>query len=200
MATPETLLTLIRHGESSWNRAGRWQGHADPDLTETGRAQAHDLAEQIAARHREQPWSRLFSSDLLRARRTATILGDRLGLALGVDPRLRELDVGRWSGRTRAEIESMDAETLRRFELGSPGIRPGGGETRIEIRERSHAFVGGLVERHRGERILIVTHLGVIRALVPGAAPENLACVEVTAESILARGVDRSQRDEGGPL
>lgn len=200
MTTPRTALCLIRHGETSWNREGRWQGHADPDLTEEGFAQAAALAAGLAAESTGRPWTRLFSSDLARARRTAARVGERLGLCLAIDARLRELDIGRWAGLTRPEIEARDAELLLAFERGEPGVRPGGGETRIELRERSHAFVCELVERLAGERILVVTHLGVIRALVPGARPQNLERFEILAEEIVARPIDRTQRPEEGPL
>ncbi len=200
MSKNRTLICLIRHGETTWNRAGRWQGHADPELTGEGLAAADSLAEALAVEQRERPWTRLISSDLARARITAARVGERLGLPLALDPRLRELDIGRWAGLTRQEIAERDAELLLAFERGEPGIRPGGGETRIEIRERSHACFRELVERMAGERILVVTHLGVIRALVPGARPENLARCEVVGEEIVARPIDRTQRPEEGPL
>lgn len=195
-----TALCLIRHGETTWNREGRWQGHADPGLTETGLEQARRLAEALAAEHRIRPWQRLYSSDLARAATTAGLIGEVLGLGLEVDRRLRELDVGAWAGLTRAEIAIRDDATLRAFESGAPDVRPGGGETRIEIRLRSHAFVCALAERHPGERILVVTHLGVIRALVPGAAPGNLDRFELCAEQIASRPIDLAQRPEEGPL
>jgi broad specificity phosphatase PhoE len=200
MTSISTLLCLIRHGETPWNRAGRWQGHADPDLTEEGLAQALTLAAELAAEHAVRPWTRLYSSDLARARSTAAPVAERLGLPLAVDARLRELDVGRWSGLTRGEIESRDTELLRAFERGEPDVRPGGGETRIEIRERSHAFLREIAVREAGERILVVTHLGVIRALVPGARPQNLERIGVIAEEIADRAIDRTQRPEEGPL
>ncbi len=200
MTSKRTCVSLIRHGETPWNRAGLWQGHADPDLTAEGLAQAEALAVALAAEHARAPWQRVYSSDLLRARRTAQCLAERLGLALEVDRRLRELDVGRWVGLTRAEIEAREAALLAAFERGEPGVRPGGGESRIEIRERSHAFLCELAAQRAGERLLVVTHLGVIRALVPGARPGNLERLEVFAEEIAERGVDRVQRTEEGPL
>jgi broad specificity phosphatase PhoE len=200
MTPPRTAISLIRHGETTWNRVGRWQGHADPDLTDEGLAQAEALATALVAEHARTPWQRLFSSDLLRARRTAGCLAERLGLALEVDRRLRELDVGRWAGLTRIEIEAREAELLAAFERGEPGVRPGGGESRIEIRERSHAFLCEIAAQRTGERILVVTHLGVIRALVPGARPQNLERLEIVAEEIAAQAIDRTQRAEEGPL
>ncbi len=200
MLQTRTALCLIRHGQTPWNRDGRWQGQADPDLTAEALEETRSVARVLAREHAQQPWTRLIASDLSRARSTASLIGDVLELRLEVDLRLRELDVGHWSGLTRSEIEAHDAETLRAFERGEPGVRPGGGETRVEIRERSHAFVCDLVARHAGERILVVTHLGVIRALVPGAQPGNLDRLELLAEEIATRPIDRLQRREDGPL
>lgn len=203
MNPTRTQLLLVRHGETPWNAAGRWQGHADPGLTERGLAQAAALAESLQREHersRERAFARVIASDLARARETAARLAAALDLPLEVDARLRELDVGRWSGLTREEIEREDAETLRSFERGLPDVRPGGGESRVEIRERTHAFVRELAERLSGDRIVVVTHLGVIRALVPGAEPANTEHIPVIAEEIAARPIDRSQRAEDGAL
>lgn len=200
MLPTRTALCLIRHGQTPWNRDGRWQGQADPDLTAEALEETRSVARLLAREHAQQPWTRLIASDLCRARSTASLIGDVLDIRLEVDPRLRELDVGRWSGLTRSEIEARDGELLRAFERGEPEVRPGGGETRVEIRERSHAFVCDLIARHAGERILVVTHLGVIRALVPGAQPGNLDRLELLAEEIATRPIDRLQRREEGPL
>lgn len=200
MDRPRTSISLIRHGETPWNRIGRWQGHADPGLTREGVEQARALALVLAREHARHPWSRLYASDLARARVTASLIAEVLALPVSLDRRLRELDVGAWSGLTRDEIVVRDAERLLAFERGDPEVRPGGGETRVEIRERSHAFVCTMAERHAGERILVVTHLGVIRALVPGARPGNVERIEIEAEVVAARTIDRTRRPEEGPL
>jgi len=200
MSAIRTELCLIRHGQTTWNRDGLWQGQADPELTPLGFEQARALARALSGEQGGRPWTRLYASDLRRARETAVLIGEALGLAPAVDARLRELDVGEWSGLARRAIEARHAALLAAFERGDPDVRPGGGETRIEIRERSHAFVRDLAERHPGERILVVTHLGVIRALVPGAAPQNADRLSVVAEALAARPVDRTRRPEPGPL
>ena len=110
-----TTILLARHGETEWNREGRWQGWADPSLNDTGRAQARELAEQLRA----TPFDAVYSSDLRRALETAVILAAPHDLAVVTDADLREIDVGAWSGLTRAEI-------TERF---PDGDRPGG-ETR----------------------------------------------------------------------
>jgi broad specificity phosphatase PhoE len=192
-------MLLIRHGQTSWNAAGLWQGHGDPDLTDEGRAQADRLARSLQG-EMDTSWTRVLSSDLARAHQTAMTVADLLSLPIELDVRLRELDVGTWSGLSRSEIEGRDPETLEAFERGEPMIRPGGGESRIEIRERTHEFVCDLVNRLAGESLIVVTHLGVIRALVPGAEPSNAERIEVIAEELAARPVDRHRRPGEGPL
>jgi broad specificity phosphatase PhoE len=144
-----TTILLARHGETDWNRDGRYQGWADPPLNETGRAQARVLAEQL----RTTPFDAVYSSDLRRAHETAEIVAATHGLDLVADTGLREIDVGSWSGLTREEIEE-------RFR----GERPDG-----ESREEHTARVLGAVERiaraNPGRRILVVTHGGTMRAL-----------------------------------
>ena len=182
----EATLLLVRHGETIWNAAGRWQGLADPGLTERGYDQARALAERLHAERadrrldaRASAWTRIIASDLERARETAAVLARKLDLAVETDLRLRELDVGDWSGRTRAEIESDDASALARFDSGDPHAPAGGAETRAKLALRVRECVAALAERYVGENLIIVAHLGVLRALVPGAEPTNGEAIRV---------------------
>ena len=168
-------LLLIRHAESEWNASGRWQGHGDPPLSARGCEQAAQLASAMEG----LPVDRLLCSDLRRAVQTA----QALGAALKLDPEptavLRELNVGRWTGLTREEIEQSDADLLQAFLTEDPLVRPGGdeGETRTELRRRVREAVQKLVSEHPNGRVAMVVHLGVVRALVPGSEPDH---VEVT--------------------
>ena len=158
----EQTLLLIRHAESSWNAAGRWQGHGDPPLSDRGRAQANALARELAS----ETIDVLVSSDLRRAAETAEILGQARGLRPELNPQLRELDLGDWEGLTRDQIERTAADVLRRFDAGDLDVRPGGGENRREIERRAFSVVTGLIDAHPDRRLALVTHLGVIRALL----------------------------------
>ena len=145
-----TTILLARHGETDWNREGRWQGWADPPLNETGRAQARTLATQL----RETEFDAVYSSDLRRAYETAEIVAEPHGSAVIADAGLREIDVGSWSGLTHAELEVQFPN----------GDRPDG-ETREEHAARVLAAVERIARAHPGERILLVTHGGTMRAL-----------------------------------
>jgi broad specificity phosphatase PhoE len=158
----ETALLLIRHAESSWNAAGRWQGHGNPPLSDRGRAQANALARQLA----REAIDVLVSSDLRRAVETAAIVGQARGLRPELNPRLRELDLGDWEGLTSDQIERTAGDVLRRFEAEDLDVRPGGGENLRELEQRAFSAVTELVDANPGRRLAIVTHLGVIRALL----------------------------------
>lgn len=175
-----TRFVLIRHGESEWNATGRWQGQGDPPLSPLGRDQVVRLATSLEGDEIDA----IVASDLARAAETAEIVADRLGLRVSADPRLRELDVGRWSGRTRREIEAEDATALAAFETGDRESRAGGGECRREVAERAMAAIADLSELHAGDCVAVVTHLGVIRELLSGSDLGNAEWRSVLAADL----------------
>ena len=153
-----TRILLARHGETDWNRIGRWQGHADLPLNDAGRGQAVELAERLAG----DGIAAIYTSDLMRASQTARVVADRLGLAVIEDAGLREIDVGSWSGFTRAEVEQRFPEGYARWLDGEIGHD---GETREELTERVVGAVERIAAAHPDDTILVVTHGGAIRAL-----------------------------------
>jgi broad specificity phosphatase PhoE len=188
-AVDGTRFIFIRHGESAWNAAGRWQGRGDPPLSQRGRDQARRLAAELAGAGIEV----IVASDLVRAAETAAILGDALGISPVSDAGLRELDVGRWTGLTRSQIEARDRAELEHFECGAADARAGGGECRHSVADRVHAAVAAIALRHRGCCIAVVAHLGVMRALLagedlPNAGWRSATPAEVSANARLASG------------
>jgi probable phosphoglycerate mutase len=159
-----TTIVLVRHGETDWNRESRFQGHADPPLNELGRAQAEALAGDLAL----EPFAAAYTSPLRRATETAEILSTRLDVELRTSEALMEVDVGSWSGLTRAEVESRYPDGYRRWLEYGHGWEDG--ETYEELGRR---VVGGLLEigdRHAGETVLAVTHGGPIRSALAAAS------------------------------
>ena len=154
-----TTILLARHGESDWNEEQRWQGHADRPLTELGRAQARALAERLA----EVPLAAIYASDLARAHDTARAVAARKGMRVIARADLREVDVGSWSGRTRDEVEAQDPDGLHRWLEGAKGWE--GGEAYEEMAARVVAAVREIGAAHRGERVLVVSHGGPLRAV-----------------------------------
>lgn len=146
-------LLLVRHGETTWNAAGRMQGRADPGLSEAGRAQARALRPLLAGLEPES----VVSSDLRRTRETL----DLLGLRGTADPRWRETHVGDWTGRLVDELVAEDAAAYRAW-LENLHTPPGGEpweDMRDRVVEAARALAADGVER-----ALVVTHGGPIRA------------------------------------
>lgn len=154
-----TTVYLARHGQSDWNAAGRWQGHADRPLTALGLRQAAELAEELAG----VPLDAVYSSDLRRARETAEAVAAPRGLPVVVLRDLREVDVGSWSGLTRAEAKERFPREFGRWTDGGHGWHDG--ETYERMAERVVEAVGRIAAGHSGGTLLVVSHGGPIRAL-----------------------------------
>jgi len=199
---PHCEVILVRHAQSEWNASGLWQGQADPALSAQGRAQVAALAEALERELAGDPVNALICSDLSRTRETAQGLEGFLGLTARPDPGLRELDVGEWSGLNREQIVQRDPELLARFEAGETSARPPGGETRSEIRQRARWALRRLVNEDAWARIVLVTHLGVVRALLPDVELGNAEFVRVSAADALTRRMraDRDEQETSGPL
>jgi len=140
-----TVLLLVRHGETDWNAAGRLQGHTDRPLNDYGRRQAKELADRLAGEGADA----IYASDLVRAKETAEIVGERLGLTVVVDPDLREKDWGTWEGLTGDERVHVEFE----------------GESTEAHRDRVMGAVRRIVARHPEQRIVVVTHGGSLRRI-----------------------------------
>jgi len=153
-----TTILLARHGETDWNREGRFQGWADPPLNATGRAQAVDLSVQLMA----EELAAVYSSPLRRAYETAEVVAASLGLEPVTVDALREVDVGSWSGLSRAEIEQRFPEQYARWLDYGQGWEDG--ETYEQMVDRVVGALQELAEARNGERILAVTHGGPMRA------------------------------------
>jgi broad specificity phosphatase PhoE len=169
-----TRALLIRHGQSEWNADGRWQGQADPPLTDLGRHQAAHAARNLGV------VDAIVASDLQRASETAVIISEALGVGpVVVEPGLRERDAGEWSGLTRAEIERdwpgyLDAPGAGRHtafageSVGQPSAerrRPPSWEPDEQLLERVLGALGRVHELAPGGEVIVVTHGGVIYAV-----------------------------------
>jgi broad specificity phosphatase PhoE len=153
-----TTLLLVRHGETDWNRDGRWQGHSNTHLNDLGREQAHRVAAELDG------VDVLYSSDLARARETAEIIAAELGLPVHVDARLRERSFGAWEGLTAAEIEADFHEQHLRW-LAREGPGADDAEPFDAFGARVRSFLAEVVERHPDETVLVVAHGGSIRVI-----------------------------------
>lgn len=152
--TPPARLLLVRHGQSEWNAVGRWQGQADPPLSDLGRRQALEAARALGA------IDAIWSSDLQRARDTAEIIAEELGVGpVVVDPDLRERDAGEFSGLTRAEIEERFPGYL------ADGRRPPSWEPDEHLLARAMRALRRIAAAVPGGDVLVVTHGGLVYAV-----------------------------------
>lgn len=149
-----TRILMLRHGQSTWNAQRRWQGQADPPLTELGEEQAYQASLKLGT------FDVVVASDLERARRTAEIIAAQLGVGpVELDERLRENHAGEWEGLTKDEVEA-----------GWPGYlaehrRPPGFEPPDEVEVRALAALISAARQAPDGEILAVSHGGVIRVL-----------------------------------
>lgn len=153
-----TTIILARHGETEWNREGRFQGHADPSLNDLGRDQAAALAESLS----DEPLDAVYTSDLRRASETAEIVGARVRVPVERETGLREIDVGSWQGLTRTEI----------------GGREWDGESYDEHRTRVLEALTAIASRHPGGRVLVVSHGGTLRRVQEAVLGKGLPVIE----------------------
>jgi probable phosphoglycerate mutase len=151
--TPVTSLLLVRHGQSEWNAEGRWQGQADPPLSQLGEMQA------VAAAERLDGIDAVWASDLVRAARTAELIAGQLAVEVVLDDRWRERHAGEWQGHTRDEIETAWPGYL------DDGRRPPGWEPDAVVVERALDACRAMAAVHPGAGVVVVTHGGVVRTL-----------------------------------
>jgi broad specificity phosphatase PhoE len=155
-----TRIVLCRHGETEASGRGRFCGALDGGLSPAGRNEAARLAAGVGAA------SALYSSPARRALETADPIGQRLGLALIVEPRIRELDFGEVDGLSYEQVAALRPELYDEWLWAPTRVRFPGGEGYADLRSRAVETVSELVSKHEGETVLIVTHAGVTRALL----------------------------------
>jgi 2,3-bisphosphoglycerate-dependent phosphoglycerate mutase len=157
----DTHLIAIRHGETEWNREGRFQGHLNSALNRDGMTQAEALAERLAA----ERFDLLLSSDLGRALQTAQAIALRTGHEIVVEPRLRERRMGIFQGLTPIEVQARYPDEYIRFRSHDPDYVIPDGESARQLFERSVACFTALAERYAGLTFAAVTHGGVLAML-----------------------------------
>jgi probable phosphoglycerate mutase len=164
------LITLVRHGESTWNELGLIQGHNNTaQLTPRGRDQARGAAESL----RGLGFQALVASDLDRARETAETIGAALGLRTTTDPLLRERGFGVLEGQPLSELTPSITGIDHRI-MVNPDASATNGESFRDVVARAQLFVKRLLDERPQQRVLVVTHGGTIRALRASISGEPL--------------------------
>ncbi|PWT71381.1 MAG: histidine phosphatase family protein [Proteobacteria bacterium] len=156
-----TEFIVVRHGETAWNAEARIQGHLDSPLNEEGLAQALLVGDRLA----QAPFSQLYCSDLGRALQTAQPIADRSHRRITREERLRERHLGVFQGLTGTECEHAYPSDYACFKSRDPDHVIPGGESIRMLQARARGIFTELAARHAGERLVVVTHGGVLDAL-----------------------------------
>ncbi|VVN65988.1 Adenosylcobalamin/alpha-ribazole phosphatase [Pseudomonas fluorescens] len=178
-------LDLLRHGETELG--GGLRGSLDDALTEKGWAQMREAV--IAG----GPWDRLVSSPLQRCARFAAELGEQLNLPVHLEKDLQELHFGAWEGQSAAALMETDAEALGLFWADPYAFTPPQGEAVSDFSARVLAAVARLETAYSGERVLLISHGGVMRLLLArarGLPREQLLNVEVAHAALFSLSVE----------
>lgn len=159
-----TELFLVRHGETSGNLKGLFHGRTDTQLNENGFRQARMVANRLLE---FEPIDRVYSSPLQRARLTAEKIAATLNTQLEIEPMLSELDFGDFEGFTLPRLQADHADLFARImDPEDWDIRFPGGESRQEFHDRIESAIDTMLNRNRGKRIVVVSHLGVIGSII----------------------------------
>lgn len=156
----DLTILLTRHGQTDWNKAGRWQGHADIPLNETGQQQAQALGQRL----RHWPIDTIYTSDLQRCVQTAAPLATALGLEPIQNPLWRERDVGDFSGLTGDQAREQYPDVWAKAKRGM--IDPPNGEPFAEVLSRAWRVFETVLAAHSEGTVVVVSHGGLLHALL----------------------------------
>ncbi|CAN6563008.1 unnamed protein product [Malus baccata var. baccata] len=177
------VIIVVRHGETAWNAEHRIQGHLDVELNDAGRQQAAAVGNRLS---KDTKISLVYSSDLSRAYETAQIIAARCGgLKVETDPDLRERHLGDLQGLVHRELAKVKPQAHQAFVSRETFQEiPGGGESLDQLHQRCTSSLQRIGSKHKGERVVTVTHGGVIRTLLKKGYPNGKSVGKVGNTSI----------------
>lgn len=158
----KTRIFLVRHGATVLSAEDRFAGATNVELSDEGRRQAQALARRLAA----QPIAAFYASPLDRTMETARILAAPHGRPVAPEEGFREINHGVWEGLTRKEAEAKFAGAYARWEADPFNFAPDGGETGLSVTARAMPALLGIIARHPGEMVCLVSHKATIRLLL----------------------------------
>lgn len=163
-------LLVVRHGETAWNRLGRYQGCIDTELSAVGRRQARALADALA----DRPIEAVYASPLRRALETARVIAAVHGFPLYTEAALREMCHGAWEGLTVTEVARKFPRLWAAWRHRPERVRMPGGEALSDVEARVLPAIGRIVERHGRGEIVVVTHGVTARVFLVRARGRSL--------------------------
>ncbi len=157
-----TRLYLVRHGATELTAEDKFSGAIGVELSDEGRGQAARLGERL----HDEGITALYSSPLSRTMETARIISGRCGLSIETRDALREISHGRWEGLTRRDVESRYPAEYAAWEEDPFTFAPERGESGVAVLARALPVVREIVTKHRGERVLVVSHKATLRLVI----------------------------------
>lgn len=189
-----TRLYLARHGESTWNPTGRYQGRIDTELSELGQRQAELLGERLSG----VEVSTVYSSPLQRAHDTAYAIAVRHGLAVHEEADLTEMDHGLWCGLLKSEVEHRFGPLLKHWYEHPADVEMPEGESLADVQKRSCVAIDRIVQANPGGTVVVCTHDVVLKVLVVQVLGLDLdAFWSIRADNASLSVVDYTER---GPV
>ncbi|MDO4535454.1 MAG: histidine phosphatase family protein [Clostridium perfringens] len=160
----KTKLLLIRHGETNWNKLGKFQGSIDIELTEEGKKQAKLLNNRL-----KDKFDFIYTSPLKRAKETAMILAQSSNKTLNIEEKMKEINFGSWEGLTIKEISEKYNNEFNNWKTDKLEGKIVGGELSLKNASlRGTNCVLDIVKRHKGQTVAVVAHGGIIKASLIG--------------------------------
>jgi broad specificity phosphatase PhoE len=157
-----TRLLLVRHGATTLSAEDRFAGSTDVPLSDEGRHQAARLGARLA----NDAIAAVYCSPMRRTIETAALIADAHQLSPVTRPGLREIDHGHWEGLTRQDVEQRFGDEYARWEQDPFTVAPSGGECGVDVMARALPVVRSIIESHRGQNILVVSHKATIRLVI----------------------------------
>jgi broad specificity phosphatase PhoE len=155
-------LYLLRHGETTYSQSGAHCGWIDPDLTPIGQT----MAAQFAQAYRSTPWAGVYCSPMKRAIATAQPLCFAIDRPPEIRIGLKEIHYGDWEGKTLDEVLAQSPDSYQRWVAEPAWNAPDGGETGLQVANRSLAVVGEITHKHSDGNVLLVSHKATIRIIL----------------------------------
>ena len=178
-------LILVRHGQTAWHAESRHVGNADIPLDGTGREQARLVADRLA----ETDIDVAFSSPLSRCLEMASLVAEPHGIGVETDDRLREMDLGEWSGETYGSVAEKHGDIISRWTKDPGSLTPPGGEQLEQVRGRTVSWLEEIWASYKWKTVFVSSHSTPIRIIVSdliGIPFSRMFCLRLAPASITA--------------
>ncbi len=157
-----TLIILVRHGECEGNIKGLFRGRADFPLNKRGLIQAHDLSREL----KKFTVKYIYSSPLIRAWQTAEVIGEQCGIEINAEEGFNNIELGSWEGRFMKDIAEQYPDEWELWVDNPEKLRVENMETLHDVQKRTKDCLDGLVSKHNGEVLAVVSHRAVLKPLI----------------------------------